>query len=521
MSTKQITINVFATYAQTLVSIVVGLFTVRWVFSALGKDQFGLFSVVGSIISFASIFNGVMTNTNSRFFAYAIGESRANGKEYGEQELNKWFNTSISIHLIMGIILCTIAYPLGLYLISNKLSIPIDLLDTSKIIFKISILTMFFTIMNVPFHAIYTAKQLIFVRNISNIIQTLLCAAEGWFILNYSGNRLIIHSVLTAAIIILIYSTMAFLAFYSFKECHINIHDWFNKKRLKKILSYSSFSIFGSIGNTLSGPGINLVINAFYGTTINALISIGHTISAKTNVLSDAVTRAVAPEITSRIGANDLENAKKLSLDVSFFSTALCLIILIPIMFYMQPLLVLWLKNPPLGASELTIIMLINSLVLSSTSGYMMLVHAYGKIKIYSITLGLINASSILIAYLFSKYDINHFHPLINLSISWLIPHSLLSISRIFFAKRILNLEIKMFFTHIFFPAIIIIIMNCSINYLIHKYVFTTPSIWGLGSMLSINTIINILFIIFWDIKVTKNNRVLIFYSKVKKMVKQ
>lgn len=39
MSTKRISLNMAATYAQTLVSLVIGLFCSRWVYNALGEDR--------------------------------------------------------------------------------------------------------------------------------------------------------------------------------------------------------------------------------------------------------------------------------------------------------------------------------------------------------------------------------------------------------------------------------------------------------------------------------------------------
>lgn len=525
MSTKRITLNVFATYTQTVVSIIVGLFTLRWVFSALGEEQYGIFGVVGSIIAFAALFNGVMTSTNARFFAYAIGEGRKDGEDFGNAQLHKWFNTSIAIHLVLGLALCTIFYPIGIYLIENKLTIPEQFLSSSIVVFRISILTLFFTILTIPFYAFYTAKQLIFVRNIVNIIQTLLCAWEGWFILTYAGDRLVTHSALTSIIIILVHLTITILAFCSFVECKINTKEWFNKERFKKILSFTSFSIFGSLGNTLSSAGINVVMNIFYGPVVNSMISISNTVAMKTAILSDAICRAVAPEITSRVGAKDMTKATSLAIDVSLFSSILSLIVIIPLMFYMEPLLILWLKTPPSGATYLVIIMLINSFILNATSGYTMLINASGKIGAYSMTLGAINGSTILFAYVFSLFDTNTCHPLINLAIAWLIPHALQSFGRILFAKQILNLKTKVFFQQIFIPLTILIALVLIPDYYFNKFIFSSNAIMNtlLGIMILciINTALCLAFIYVWDTKITKANRIPLILAKIKQKLKR
>ena len=111
MGTKRITINVVATYAQTVVSLIVGLFSARWVFNALGETQFGLFAVVGALIAFIAILNNTLINTSSRFFAFALGQQR---KPEGDKELLcKWFNTALSVQLIMPLVLILVGGPLG------------------------------------------------------------------------------------------------------------------------------------------------------------------------------------------------------------------------------------------------------------------------------------------------------------------------------------------------------------------------------------------------------------------------
>jgi Na+-driven multidrug efflux pump len=90
---QRIALNTIATYSRSVLSAALGLFSMRWVLGALGQSDFGLFSVVGSIITFIVFLNGVMAGSAARHFAYSIGEGDT-------EKVNQWFNAAFSIHLL-------------------------------------------------------------------------------------------------------------------------------------------------------------------------------------------------------------------------------------------------------------------------------------------------------------------------------------------------------------------------------------------------------------------------------------
>lgn len=71
---KRIFLNVIATYGRSLFNIACGLFSVRWVLSALGHDNYGLFNVIGGLTVFIGFINVQLSSAIGRYFAVAIGE---------------------------------------------------------------------------------------------------------------------------------------------------------------------------------------------------------------------------------------------------------------------------------------------------------------------------------------------------------------------------------------------------------------------------------------------------------------
>lgn len=71
---KAILLNSLILYIRLVIIAISGLLTTRYALLALGVDDFGIFSVVGSIVSFIAIINTIMLSTSNRFIAVAIGK---------------------------------------------------------------------------------------------------------------------------------------------------------------------------------------------------------------------------------------------------------------------------------------------------------------------------------------------------------------------------------------------------------------------------------------------------------------
>lgn len=125
---NRIILNTLANYGQSLVALVVGLFSARWTLQALGQTDFGLFGVVGSIILMLSILNGGLSVAVVRFYAIALGRGENKLSEV-EDDLRRWFNTALSLHILMPVLAILVGWPLGEHAIRHWLTIPAERMD--------------------------------------------------------------------------------------------------------------------------------------------------------------------------------------------------------------------------------------------------------------------------------------------------------------------------------------------------------------------------------------------------------
>ena len=76
--------------------MLVALYTSRKILEALGVEDFGIFNVVGGIISLMSFINGSMSVATQRYLTYELGKGI-------EGQFNKVFNIAVYIHATLRV----------------------------------------------------------------------------------------------------------------------------------------------------------------------------------------------------------------------------------------------------------------------------------------------------------------------------------------------------------------------------------------------------------------------------------
>ena len=70
---KRIAKNTLYLYIRMLLSLIVQLYTSRVILNALGISDYGIYNVVGGVVTMFSFMSGTMSTAAQRFMSYAIG----------------------------------------------------------------------------------------------------------------------------------------------------------------------------------------------------------------------------------------------------------------------------------------------------------------------------------------------------------------------------------------------------------------------------------------------------------------
>ena len=73
VNNKRIAKNTLYLYMRMLLSLIVQLYTSTDILNALGISDYGIYNVVGGVVTMFSFMSGTMSTAAQRFMSYAIG----------------------------------------------------------------------------------------------------------------------------------------------------------------------------------------------------------------------------------------------------------------------------------------------------------------------------------------------------------------------------------------------------------------------------------------------------------------
>lgn len=399
---RRIFLNIVATYGRSLYAIIIGLFCGRWSLMALGEVDYGLLGVVGGLTAFISFFNGLLASAIGRFYAVSIGKAKVdNCSQEALETCRMWFSLAVLIHTVVPIILMVIGYPLGVGVVRNFLTIPPDRIEACVWVFRFVCASCFISMVNVPFMAMYTAKQYIAELTVYSFITTTLNVFYLYYMITHPGDWLAHMAFWTCLLAIIPQIIIAIRAIFIFPECRFRLSYCRDFAKLREIASYAWWRTFGSLGFLFRSQGIAILINKFLGPRFNASLAVATNVESKTNMLSSAMIGAFSPAITTAYGAGELDKMKSMSYRSCKFGLLLLLVFLLPLSVELPYVIKLWLKNPPAYVVGLCWCVMLSDFIEKSTIGQAIAVNATGKIAAYQTILGFFNLLVLPFAWLF------------------------------------------------------------------------------------------------------------------------
>ena len=455
---KRIFWNVLATYGRSLYSLACGLLTGRWVLLALGAEDYGLFGVVGGLTAFIAFFNNILASSIGRFYTFSIGRAKiVESQKEGLNECQAWFNTAVSIHTVVPLVLILLGYPIGVWAIKSFLTIPPDRVVSCIWVFRFACAACFVAMMNVPFQAMFTAKQYIAELTIYSFVTTTLNVGFLYYLVTHPGIWLTKYAAWTCAMTAVPQFIICLRAIRIFPECKLNMHMWFSIERFERLGAFAAWQMIGAFSALLRGQGIAILINKFHGATVNAAMSVGNTLNGQAFTLSSAMMGAFSPAITTAYGARDMDRMQTLAFSACKFGVMLSLLFVIPLIIELPAVLKIWLKTPPPYVSGITALLLISHVIENSTYGHQVAVSASGQIAVYQVLMGMVSLLALPVAtiWAFSGGTPN------TAILSIIITQILYTILRVLLAKKITGLPIQPWIVQIMIPLVLLILGCC------------------------------------------------------------
>lgn len=383
--------NTIFLYIRLAFILFVSLYTTRTVLNVLGIEDYGVYNVVAGFVSLFSFLNASMSSCAQRFYNYNKGTD-------GEKGMMVVFNTSVIIQCIIMIISFVILETFGVWYINNKMVIPIERLIAANWLFQFSVINLILVIFQIPFVSAIIACEKMNYYSLVSIIDILLKLVLVLILPYVSYDKLIFYGSLT--LIIGIFNFIMYTVYAKKKFDFIKIFHGFNKELFKQMLSFTSWTILDTLAYILKGQGLNVLLNAFCGTIVNAARGIAYQISNALSGFQSNIIVAFKPQLIQSYAENKTNRTKELMYSSSKISFIFLATLIVPIIIDLDYILNLWLKGVvPEYTVTFTILVLIDMLLSSLNTPISVTVQATGKIRSYQIIRSLITLSILPISW--------------------------------------------------------------------------------------------------------------------------
>lgn len=387
-----IAINTIVLYAKMLITIGISFYTVRLLLDALGVAGYGTFTLIAGVIALLSFLNSAMTVSTQRYLSYYQG---ANDIEMQK----KVFENGLVLHLIVGLVVAIILIGVMPILLERILNITQEQALSAKPLYIYMIICVFFSIASVPFRASINAHENIIVDSMVLVFESLMKLISALLLFYVSeADRLYFIGLYMAVVSAVSFFIYVVYCVSKYKECAISKVK-IDKSIIKELSSFAGWSLYTNLCYVLNTQGLNVLLNIFFGTKINAAYSIAFQVNAQIKNLSQSLLRAINPQIMKSEGMTDRERTINLSILASKVGYFLVALVSIPSLLVMQNILDIWLTNVPEFAKIFCSYFFIATMINQLTVGITPAVQAIGNIKMFQIIIGTVALFTLPISY--------------------------------------------------------------------------------------------------------------------------
>lgn len=378
-----------------MLTMIVSLFTSRVVLNALGVEDYGINNVVGGLVAMFSLIASSLSVAISRFITYELGKKDT-------ENLKDIFSTSVNILILLSILICILSETIGVWFLNKEMIIPTERLTAANWVLQFAIITFIINLISVPYNAAIIAHERMSAFAYISIIEVIGKLVIAYLITISPFDKLIFNAILIFILSLIV--RFVYLAYCKrhFEECTYS----FTLKRtlFKQMFNFAGWNFIGASSGILRDQGINILLNLFCGTTVNAARGIAMQVNTAISQFINNFITAINPQIIKSYATGDRDYLMQLVFQGARLSFYLLYIISLPILMETPIVLETWLGIVP----DYTIIFvrLIIIYTITEAISYTMvtLMLATGNIRNYQIIVGGCQMLNFPISYIILKY---------------------------------------------------------------------------------------------------------------------
>ena len=271
-NTKRIAKNTLILYVRMLFSMLVSLYTSRVILNTLGVEDYGIQNVVGGFVGMFSLITGSLSAAISRFLTFELGTGN-------RTRLSQVFSTSLVVQLALAAVVVLLLETVGVWFLNTKMVIPHNRLFAANCLLHFSTLSFAVGLMSLPYNASIISHERMDVFayiGIADVLVRLLIVCTLVYLPD-QFDKLISFAVLTLCAKFVFQFIYWCFCRRHFEECRFRLR--FEKPLLSQMLGFAGWNFIGASSAVLRDQGGNIILNLFFGPTVNAARGIASSVN--------------------------------------------------------------------------------------------------------------------------------------------------------------------------------------------------------------------------------------------------
>lgn len=392
---KRIAQNMVFLYFRQFLTMAVAIYTSRIVLKVLGVVDYGVYNVVGGIVTMFAFLNSALAQATQRFIAYGLEKDDIDKQR-------KTFSMLMNVHILISLILFVLCETVGLWLFYNKLVIPAERVDVAFWVMQCSILTLMISVTQVPYNASIFGHEKMNAYAYISIFEVMLKLGVIITLQYFFSDKLLAYGIIMLGAQLVVAIIYRIYCLRKFDNCNYSLY-W-SQPMFRQIFNFSSWNLIGNLAYTMNGQGMNFLINIFFGPVYNAAKGIATAVEAAVTSFVTNFQGASIPQIIKSYAAGDTAYCYKLNFKSSKFSFFLFMMISLPLISVINPVLSLWLVEVPHYANIFCVLSLLYIQTNTMSGTLQNVAQATGHIRNYQLSNGILKMLPLPFVYVLYKF---------------------------------------------------------------------------------------------------------------------
>lgn len=389
--------NTLLLYVRMLLLMFIGLLTSRVILRSLGIEDYGVYNAVGGVVILFTLLSNSIAQAISRFITFELGKGGARLKEI--------FAASVWVQAGLALLLTLLVNSIGIWFLLCRMSIPDGRMGAAVWVLEFSLITLIINLFAVPYNATIIAHEKMGAFAGISLIEAALKLAVAAAIWLCPGDKLIIYAILMAAVALIVRLSYASYCRRHFEESR-GCKKMPERALVRELAGFAGWNFFGSSAFVINTHGINLLVNVFFGVSVNAARGIAAQVEGIVKQFATNFLTALNPQITKSYAAGNTAYCYDLVTKGARYTYIILLLFAIPFAFEAETLLDLWIGSDKVAPFSATFVRLVivGIMVDMVCNPLLTLELAYGKIRNYYIITGAIAYLALPVTWILFKW---------------------------------------------------------------------------------------------------------------------